>query len=581
MLVDSAGAIDEVDELGAFGLSAFNLRQSSAYAVAKENRFFNGAPWDRENGFAPDKDQTDLSSFGTKGISKAAARGGTSVRLNGSIAVGIVIVSGPGKLGFSAAEQIKVIAEVQNGLGWLGAQNRASGVVWHYDIHHVTIGTRPDPNAEDLEALWRNPAMAGLGYTPDSSGVYAYAEAIRNNMGTDWTYVGFFTKYPVEHFAYAYLGGPHLVMQYDNDGWGPDNIDRVFAHETGHIFQAPDEYSSSNCNCGGAWGVFNVPNGNCANCAPGGGTKCIMKSNDWRMCTYTLFHLGLIARYRPLLQSQTGISGYDLNSLHDRIIAFDYDSSGKLDHLLLYRPGNKIIWIVKKNPDGTFIPVMQSSAGISDFDLNSVNDRIIAYDYDSSGKLDHLLIYRPGDRKIWIIKKNPDGTFVPVVRSNDGIADYDLNSVNDRIIAYDYDSSGKLDHLLIYRPGDRKIWIIKKKPDGTFVSVMRSNDGITDYDLNSENDRIIAYDYDSSGKLDHLLVYRPGDQKVWIVKKYPNGEFTYVYKDTAGIGDYDLMRSSDRIIAYDYRSNAKSDHLLLYRPHDHIVWIIEKEHLPA
>ena len=38
-------------------------------------------------------------------------------------------------------------------------------------------------------------------------------------------------------------------MHYDNDGWGPDNIDRVFTHETGHIFGCPDEYAASNCSC--------------------------------------------------------------------------------------------------------------------------------------------------------------------------------------------------------------------------------------------------------------------------------------------------------------------------------------------
>ena len=42
-------------------------------------------------------------------------------------------------------------------------------------------------------------------------------------------------------------------MQYAIDGWGPNNIDRVFAHETCHIFNAPDEYAASGCDCGGAW----------------------------------------------------------------------------------------------------------------------------------------------------------------------------------------------------------------------------------------------------------------------------------------------------------------------------------------
>ena len=149
-----------------------------------------------------------------------------------------------------------------------------------------------DPNATDLEGLWRNPAMAAMGFPASWAGVTQYVEQLRANFNTRWTYCAFFTKYPVTWFAYASLGGPRLVMQYSNDGWGPDNIDRVFAHETGHIFMCPDEYASSGCDCGGTWGRFGKPNSNCQNCAPGGGISCIMKGNDWSMCTVTPSHLG-------------------------------------------------------------------------------------------------------------------------------------------------------------------------------------------------------------------------------------------------------------------------------------------------
>jgi hypothetical protein len=81
-------------------------------------------------------------------------------------------------------------------------------------------------------------------------------------------------------------------MHYENDGWGPDNIDRVFAHETGHIFGAPDEYQASGCSCGGSFGFFRKPNINCEGCAPDGGTDCIMRANTWAMCQVTPLHLG-------------------------------------------------------------------------------------------------------------------------------------------------------------------------------------------------------------------------------------------------------------------------------------------------
>ena len=43
----------------------------------------------------------------------------------------------------------------------------------------------------------------------------------------------------------------------------------------------------------------------------------------------------------------SGIGTYYLQSPDDQSIAFDYDSSGKQDHLVMYRPGDGIIYILK------------------------------------------------------------------------------------------------------------------------------------------------------------------------------------------------------------------------------------------
>jgi hypothetical protein len=131
--------------------------------------------------------------------------------------------------------------------------------------------------------------MAALGYRADFQGVRDYVAAIRRTLGTKWGYVAFFTKYPVNHFAYALK--PRLVMHYGNDGWGPDNIDRVFAHETGHVFGCPDEYASSGCNCLLPAGHLREVNGNCESCAQPF-VPCLMAANTWAMCQYTPVHLG-------------------------------------------------------------------------------------------------------------------------------------------------------------------------------------------------------------------------------------------------------------------------------------------------
>ena len=91
---------------------------------------------------------------------------------------------------------------------------------------------------------------------------------------------------------------------------------------------------------------------------------------------------------------RAGIGGYDLKSPSDRMLALDYDGSGKLDHLLLDRPGAGVASIVE-NADGTFRPVYQGQ-GLAGYDIMSVYDRALAFDFDRSGKLDHLVFYRPG-----------------------------------------------------------------------------------------------------------------------------------------------------------------------------------------
>lgn len=278
----------DLDEVGKLGLEAFALRSSEGYVGAKAERPLAGESWDDAAASTPDYHDVEGDAAAT-----AFASAPTSARLTDSVAVGIIIVEGPtAALRFSEADRVKVVAEVQNGLSWLGAQNSPEGVKFVYDIRIVTLATEPDPASLSLEALWRDPTMRELGYGTGMAAVSSYVQQLRVDKGTKWAYCAFFTKYPVGHFAYASIGGPRLVMDFANDGWGPDNIDRVFAHETGHIFGAPDEYASANCNCGGSWGHFNRPNGNCANCASGGGVDCLMKANSWAMCDWTPWHLG-------------------------------------------------------------------------------------------------------------------------------------------------------------------------------------------------------------------------------------------------------------------------------------------------
>ncbi|HEX6368608.1 MAG TPA: hypothetical protein VF006_06740 [Longimicrobium sp.] len=301
-------AVAELDSTGAIGLAAFRLRRSDDFIAAKARRPHDGARWDGGGNLLPPDPPPE---HGSLTLREEITFGRTSERMTGSIAVGLVVVSGPTpELQFSNAELVKVVAEVQNGLAWHAAQNPLGGITWVYDFHHVQVPAVPG-SGPDREALWRDPAMARLGFSGSWNGVTEYLDRIRALYGTQWGFVGYFTKYPLDWFAYANLGGPRLVMQYGNDGWGPDNIDRVFAHEVGHIFQAPDEYADSSCNCGESWGIYNQPNANCSLCAPGGGAACIMGSNAWAYCLWTPLHYGI-----PIITGALGTTTVADRQLH-------------------------------------------------------------------------------------------------------------------------------------------------------------------------------------------------------------------------------------------------------------------------
>jgi hypothetical protein len=289
--------------------------------------------------------------------------------------------------------------------------------------------------------------------------------------------------------------------------------------------------------------------------------------------------------FRPIIAEGDpgqGIGGYDLRSRADRAFPFDYTGSGKADHLCFYRPGTGTFWILRNNFNGTFGAVYAQGdpgQGIGEYDLMSPADRAFAFDYDHSGRLDHIALYRPGTGTFWILK-NENGNFRAVYNQGDpgnGIGGYDLKSAADRAFAFDYDHSGKLDHVILYRPGTGTIWILKHEADHSFRPVYQQGDpgnGIGGYDLKSPRDLAFAFDYEHSGRLDHIALYRPGTGTFWILQHKSDHAFGQVYAQGDpgnGIGGFDLKSGADQAMAFD------KDKLILYRPGRGAFFLLKNE----
>jgi hypothetical protein len=280
--------------------------------------------------------------------------------------------------------------------------------------------------------------------------------------------------------------------------------------------------------------------------------------------------------FSTVFTSTAGIAGYDLAVSTDRIVPYDYEHSGKRDYLLIYRPGSKIAYVVKHNAGNSFAIVHSSTNGIGGFDLATTADQIVAFDYEHTGRADYLLIYRPGQRIAWIIKHNADNTFSHVYTSSAGIGSYDLAVATDRAVAYDFDHSGKADHLLFYRPGSRIAFVVKHNADNTFSTVWSSFGGVAGFDLSDTRDLITPFDYEQTGRLDTLVLYRPGARRAVVATHTAANTMTAVLSSTNGIGGYDLAVATDRIAAFDAVHDTRLHGLLLYRPGSRTAFVVDR-----
>ena len=217
--------------------------------------------------------------------------------MTGKIAFAAIIVSGPGDLAISDNEKNKVLSEVQVGLDfWANAAPAAANLQFVLYYAHVRISAAESASCSSYSAchnVFADPALESIGFATGQAGKDEVAQYIKDASNSDGAYIGFFSKYNQKHFAYASFGGGPMYMQYSNDGWGPNQLDKVFAHETGHVFNAPDEYTDGKCKCNRQYGrgTCSAKNKNCIDCTSSQ-SSCIMDGNEFTLCSYTKKHLG-------------------------------------------------------------------------------------------------------------------------------------------------------------------------------------------------------------------------------------------------------------------------------------------------
>lgn len=186
----------------------------------------------------------------------------TSEYMMGDVAVGIILpesngATDPNTEDWTALEKSNVISEIQAGLDYWAVTEPRAKLTFTYDIHYnVATSYEPITHPYVFEGTWISETMNKLGYVTFSNyfnKVYEYDNYLRELLNTDWAYTIFVVdssndadgSFSDSYSAYAYLGGPFVVMTYDNDDYGIANMDFVAAHETGHTFYATDEYNGN------------------------------------------------------------------------------------------------------------------------------------------------------------------------------------------------------------------------------------------------------------------------------------------------------------------------------------------------
>lgn len=202
---------------------------------------------------------------------------GLSQYMAGHVAVRVVLPESNGasdasQEDWTPAQIAHAHAEVQAALDWWAEMLPKANLRFTVRLEVVPSAYEPIRYGLPEEGRWISSTLANLGFRGSNYFDQAYAAAyrMRDEVGADWATTIFIVNsernpsgyFRDGYFAYAYIGGPFMVVTSDVGAYGADRMAPIVAHELGHIFGALDQYAVARVPCTKRSGYLNMPTTN-------------------------------------------------------------------------------------------------------------------------------------------------------------------------------------------------------------------------------------------------------------------------------------------------------------------------------
>jgi hypothetical protein len=200
-----------------------------------------------------------------------------SAFLAGHVAVQLLFVESdgsrePSTKNWSNAQITAARDQIAAGLEWWRSHLPNARLSFDLTARTVPSSYEPIGHGIDAESTWVGDVLTRLGVAGATYFDQAYLadDRLRRERGTDWATTIFVVnsagvpggQFADGRFAYAYIGGPFMVVTSDAGPYGVNQMAPVVAHEFGHIFGALDQYASAATPCTQRSGYLAVPTTN-------------------------------------------------------------------------------------------------------------------------------------------------------------------------------------------------------------------------------------------------------------------------------------------------------------------------------